>query len=150
MIEYEPRDTDREWPVALLPGAAVRQLNWMVHEGHIGEEAAQKVWDMLVAPLYDTRQAGRDWPRQQCRVCQALHPSHRDYERSVYRRAHQMRCPKYVGPLEHRRNRSDVMFMGHINIECTCGTRYNELDTEDSPQNCPDAAVDWRGPRPVQ
>lgn len=157
MIEDEPRNTDREWPVPLMRGAALWDLNRLVEEEHLSDKAAQYVWDMLMQPLYDRRQLAVGWDsKKRCRRCQAMHPAHLDYDKSPYRQVHQMYCPKYVGPLEHRMRTSDLTFTGALRYTCSCGQIY-PAHTDDVFEEgslgenlCPDAAVDWRGPRPVE
>ncbi len=152
MIQDEPRDIDQDWPVAFNRDVARRDLERLSKDGELSQEAAQLVWDYFLAPLYDRRVATYEWPGQRCRRCNAMHPSHKDYDRFPSRQTHAMRCSKYVGPLEHRSVRTDDDFFNAPRHECVCGQFYPHWADEDATVlgTCPDAAVDWRGPRPVQ
>lgn len=82
------------------------------------------------------------YSRGRCRICGATDP---DFPWPEHRRRpHAMHCRLYVGPLEHekRGGRPGVLGIGWRN-DCTCGRSYSDEDGR-----CPDAAVDWRGPRP--
>jgi hypothetical protein len=61
-------------------------------------------------------------------------------EPAIHQARHAMRCPLYVGPLEHRFVGKSEMLIGYVN-ECSCGRGWRDGDG-----GCPDAGLDWRGP----
>lgn len=119
----------------------------------IGAEAAQKLWDTLLAPLYDSREAAEQWPRGKCRRCGVPHPATAlgaRYKKQdpVTGVAHRMYCPKYVGPLTHSIVDISMTWTGD-KILCSCGQNYPRWGDEDATVEnlCPDVLVDWRGPK---
>jgi hypothetical protein len=129
----EPLDIDQVIPSVMDREAAAQRLL-----GLLPAEHADQVWDELIAPLYDARTWARRWPGGRCRSCSVSHPG---MTMSGIVRPHRMSCPRYVGPLQHRYATGHQALMGWKNV-CTCGARY------DPDESCPDADVDWRGPRP--
>lgn len=137
----DPLDIDQHWPKPLTRDEAAAHLESIIPSGYV-----DAVWDELIAPLYDARRFTAEWPRGTCKRCYVRHPAHpmtgpgRDT-------GHRMRCPKYVGPLTHKKAHSHRMAYGNYKAECSCGKSYDEYDDDGNPNSCPDAAVDWRGPR---
>lgn len=147
MINDEPIDIDKVWPV--FPGrqVALQRLGELIED----PEAAQTVWDTYVAPLYDRMAAYTVYDRlMHCKSCGVAHPAHPTAVAWAAMgkppRGHAMHCLRYTGPLEHRPTRLEKGVIGYRHL-CTCGTSY---PADADPLQCPDAALDWRGPRPVQ
>ena len=139
----EPLDTNLHMPKVLGREEAAERLLAL-----LPAELVDQVWDELIAPLYDARQMSIHWTRGQCRRCSAPHPdSH--YAKTRHRLGHAMHCPLYVGPLEHRVVRGHQALMGWHN-DCSCGRSYPCEAWAVPPVRCPDADVDWRGPRPTE
>lgn len=131
----EPLDTDLHMPVVVDREQAAQRLLSL-----LPADLADEVWDELIAPLYDARQMSIRWQRGQCRSCGVPHPESQ-FAKTKRRVGHSMHCPLYVGPLEHRVVRGHQALMGWHN-DCSCDAWAVP------PVQCPDAGVDWRGPRP--
>jgi len=142
----EPLDTDKHLPTVLAREAAVELLANLVPP-HV----ADMIWDDIVAPLYDARALAIDWRSGTCKSCSITHPAR--WAQTLPGRdrkpwpGHQMRCRKYVGPLEHRPTGGHQGSFGW-RAACSCGQSWLEYDDEGNRRGCPDAAVSWRGPRP--
>lgn len=139
----EPADIDQHWPKPRTREEAAERLASIIPAAYV-----DTVWDELIAPLYDARRFAREWPRGTCHRCYVRHPEHPAAGVSPRTGRHFMRCPKYVGPLEHRSAHSHLMAFGSLRHDCTCGKSYPDWDEDGQPGICPDAHLDWRGPRP--
>lgn len=138
-IHDQPRDIEQEWPVPAPRLIARERLEQLIDD----PEAAQAVWNAYVAPLYDALAARAIYSgRMRCRICGRSHPAS-PLAKGKPVRDHAMWCAHYVGPLEHRKARTEKALIGYHRL-CTCGATYPD---EDGAQ-CPSAHVDWRGPRP--
>lgn len=135
----EPLDIDRHWPRPPGREDALQRLTALV----AGREA-EAIWRELIGPLYDARRFASEWPRGSCRRCHIVHPDYPSPGAKIINGKHRMRCPKYVGPLEHRIANSFLTAFGGIRNECICGASYTA-----EAATCPDAELDWRGPRPA-
>lgn len=138
----EPLDIDQHWPKPLSRAEAAAYLANLIPAACI-----DTVWDELIAPLYDARRFASEWPRGTCHRCYVRHPEHPAASASPRSGRHLMRCPKYVGPLEHKQAHSHRMAFGGYRAECACGKGYDEFDDDGTRNTCPDAAIGWRGPR---
>jgi hypothetical protein len=137
----EPLNTDLHLPVVLGREEAAQRLLSL-----LPAETADVVWDELIAPLYDARSMSVRWRRGQCLRCNAPHPES-EFARTKKRLGHLMYCPLYVGPLEHHYAGGRQAFAGWRRT-CSCGQSWLEYVDGEHRETCPDAAVDWRGPRP--
>jgi len=142
-----PLDTDQYLPTHLDRAAAATLLSEL-----LPAQLADKVWDGIVGPLYDAREMTARWSRGKCRSCRVDHPGL--WADTIRGRSgapwpgHLMRCPKYVGPLEHRAAGGSHGLFGWRPV-CSCGEGWYEYDGEGNRQeHCPKADEDWRGPRP--
>lgn len=135
----EPLDTDLQMPKPLVREDAAQRLLEL-----LAPDVADVVWDELIAPLYDAREFGRRWPRGNCAHCHVPHPA---VSLSGKVRPHRTYCPRYVGPLEHNLQGGNQSFAGW-RLRCSCGQSWLEYAEGERRETCPDAAVDWRGPRP--
>ncbi len=153
MIEDPRRDIDETVPRPKDRASARGELQTLVFTSELGHATAQKIWDRIVSPLYDARDYQEQWPHGNCRHCFIPHPKSRNgMIRTAQGRTwgHAMRCPKYVGPLEHQVVREDLSFLGTPRSECSCGARYWTYQDDDWTVRgvCPDILFIWRGPRP--
>lgn len=141
-----PLDTDLHLPAVLdREAAAARVLELLP------VELADTVWDEIIGPLYDSRAMRLRWRNGRCIQCSIEHPA-RWPDTLPGRKGrpwpgHLSRCRFYVGPLEHRVVNGHQGSFGWRN-DCSCGTSYPDDAWADPPVKCPDAALDWRGPRP--
>lgn len=133
---------DRNWPTVRKRLEALERLQEL-----IPGELVEPVWKELLAPMYDRLRVTQQWPRGQCFSCRAVHPLALRPSQPRKLLLHQMGCPKYVGPLEHKPLHRNEMMLGNIRVECTCGQHYAERDDNGVRQSCPDKDLDWRGPR---
>jgi hypothetical protein len=136
--QHIPRPLDRE-------AAAARVLELLP------AELADAVWDEIIGPLYDSRTLRLRWRDGRCIRCSTVHPE--NWPNTLGGRrgkpwpGHLMSCPAYVGPLQHRVVNGHQVLMGWHH-DCECGKSYPDEAWADQPVRCPDAALDWRGPRP--
>lgn len=141
-----PLDTDRFIPDVPKREAAIARVLEL-----LPAELADAVWDEIIGPLYDSRTMRTDWRRGDCIRCSTPHPALWAGTRAARDGkpwpGHRQDCPKYVGPLAHRVLRGHQALMGYMN-DCACGRSYPDDAWADPPVQCPDAALDWRGPRP--
>lgn len=148
MINDAPLDIEQEWPRPYHRAAALKHLAQQVTAEELDEKAAQLVWDMFLAPLYDVMAARAVYTRMlSCRSCGRPHPASPRGQRSIAKKLpvppHARHCPHYVGPLDHRAVKVEKGLIGW-RLLCSCGQTY-----PDEPNTvCPNADVDWRGPRP--
>lgn len=137
----EPLDTDLHMPLVMDREEAAQRLL-----GLLPADLADQVWDDLIAPLYDARQMSIRWQRGQCRSCGAPHPESTTAKTRLYK-GHARHCRLYVGPLEHHSVGGFASFAGWRR-RCSCGQSWLEYSGGELRESCPDADVDWRGPRP--
>lgn len=141
-----PLDTDFEFPAVIAREDAAQRLLEL-----LSAELADAVWDELVGPLYDVRALNIDWRYGKCRLCSVQHPGLWPSYRGLDGRpwpGHRMYCGKYAGPLTHQVAGGNHGFLGW-RPQCACGQSWLEDPGDGTRQEtCPDAAVDWRGPRP--
>jgi hypothetical protein len=138
-IHDDPRDIDNEWPVPPPRAMTRERLEQLITD----PEIAQAGWNGYVAPLYDTLAARAIYSgSMRCRICGKPH-ARSPYMHGKAPREHAMWCRHYVGPLTHAKARTEKALIGY-KILCTCGNSY----PADGTAQCPDAHLDWRGPRP--
>ncbi len=148
-IKDERANPDEVWPMVPDREIAKFLLSRLVDD----HQTAQNVWNAVVQPLYDLREASARWPRGRC-SCGAVHPTwYGQYPglRSERTRGHRMWCRWYTGPLKHLDHKErDGFASGEPMIECTCGKRYYKFaDSDETKRNvCPDFMLIWRGERP--
>lgn len=155
MINDKPLDIEAAWPRPFDREQARERLAGLIED----QEAAQEVWNDLLAPLYDALRARAVYSgTMSCRVCGKPHAaSYRAVQRAakgLEPMKHAMHCPHYVGPLEHRRVSAvndTFSITGEAMSTCACGRRYPYWDDENQrvTADCPDAAVDYRDARPL-
>jgi hypothetical protein len=136
-----PLDTDRHLPAVLSREQAVERLLEL-----LPADDADRVWDEIIGALYDARVLHLGWRGGICIRCSVPHPEN-PRRLSATWPGHRPACPKYVGPLEHR------IVSGHQGpvgwrVACSCGQTWLEYDDDGNKRGCPNAALDWRGPRP--
>jgi hypothetical protein len=137
-----PLDTDLHLPHVLSRDDAVARLLEL-----LPADDADRVWDEIIGPLYDARQMRLGWRNGHCIRCGVPHPESQRVTSTRPWPGHRMTCRKYVGPLEHRIVNGHQALMGW-NSDCSCGRSYLDDVWAEPRQTCPDAALDWRGPRP--
>jgi hypothetical protein len=113
----------------------------IAHGEQRGREAAEAEYKPRLERMRDYTSAGN------CRSCGTRHGG-----------THHMSCRHYVGPLEHKWIKKDWNgTFGGIDHRCTCGGWFRKGGlaghgdgTEEAEAVCPNAAQDWRGPRPEE
>lgn len=145
----EPMDVNENWPVALKRQEALGLLQDL-----LGEERTEQVWKELLAPLYDVMEVRRVYTLlMRCRYCGRPHPASPTGATWAAKGrpvpGHALNCRYYVGPLYHHRTGSHRALTGD-HADCSCGRSYPDSVWDDPRPQCPDAALDWRGPRPVE
>jgi hypothetical protein len=121
----------------------------LLRRAHIGPETdldhvlvtgtVDALTDAVMAIVEPAIHQARHYVRGACRYCGGR-PNGYAGKRP---KPHAMRCQLYVGPLEHRFAGKSETFLGYVD-ECTCGRSWRDEDG-----GCPDAALDWRGPKPA-
>jgi len=147
-IQDRPRDIEQEWPVFAARQTARERLSALIED----PEIAQTVWDTYVSPMDDAMAARQVYTLLlRCRVCSKPHPASPTAVTWTAKGrplpGHMMSCPHYVGPLEHHKTGGHQALMGW-HADCSCGKSYPDDLWAAPPDHCPDAAIDWRGPRP--
>jgi hypothetical protein len=138
-------DIDRHWPEVLERKRALERLE-EISSGLDG----QAIWNELIAPLYERLRVNQQWPQGRCRSCQAVHPMAKSPSQSDRVLKHQMRCSKYIGPLEHTPAATDTApLTGEPRVHCSCGERYPYWadDNATIKNHCPSRKSEWRGPQ---
>jgi hypothetical protein len=140
-----PLDTDLHLPAVLSREQAAERLLELLAD----PDDADRIWDEIIGSLYDSRQWSSQWRNGHCRHCRVEHPAWWAQRHPADRQwpGHRTYCPRYVGPLEHHETGGHHAFMGWRQ-GCSCGQSWLQYDDEGNKQTCPDAALDWRGPRP--
>lgn len=117
-------------------------------------EHADQLLEKVVYPLIDKVALAQHWPSGRCRGCGTGHPGLWDTQHPTRKGnwpGHQMRCPRYLGPVHHVPINLSSQAAVNRMVTCSCGTSYPEYASDSNgpiaKNQCPDRNVSQRTER---